>query len=287
MAKDVKYIFNTYYNLLPSLVDNLNDMCSANYSTLDYVNKLQIYFITQKLKKSDVETMDEIGFYARLDKELKKKVVPIKFKILNPNVKSFNKDNYEEHEYSYQRMRDENVKKYLFPKDINSGINIDVIKEKQKEYIKNCIAVNSVDYDAAKTAYLTNNKTNSKYKSFTNDYNIYEKPGDGEIYKSNDYFRLNIKEDKIIENEIVLTCDDLYYFENKKDQDSVLNTGMYGFVLSYKDALNDDYKENFHGDCPDGMFEIPIMLYLYAKPTYSNYNKIKLVFNVNGLFGVV
>ena len=83
--------------------------------------------------------------------------------------------------------------------------------DESKEYLKNCNATGSMDYDAAKTAYLANIKTDSKYKSFTNDYDIYEKPRhDGsippEIYKSNDYFRLNVKEDKIIENEMESSC---------------------------------------------------------------------------------
>lgn len=282
MAKDVKYIFNTYLRLIPSVLEELKKFCGHDPKSFDYSKYLNVYLITQRLVKNDIIGLDEwednyiFNFHKRLLNNYEDKIKSIDFRLINLNEKTFNKDNYEEHEYSYQRMRDVNVKKILFPAQDT---------DESKEYLKNCNATGSIDYDAAKTAYLANIKTDSKYKSFTNDYDIYEKPRrDGsippEIYKSNDYFRLNVKEDKIIENEIVLLCDDLSY--SNKNADSPLNTGVYGFLLTYGCKPKDEKLES-----EIKYLEFPMMLYQYAKPTYSNYNKIKLVFNVNGLFGVV
>jgi len=317
MAKDIKYIFNSYIQILPSMVSVFKTLCNVE-SVLDYKKYLNVYFIVQRMNSKEIKSLDKFSpfneyrfFYSdgtpvqyvgepyegeellsvrtkeKLEfQNIKNKIKHIDFKLLNLNEKTFNKDSFEEHEYSYQRLRDINVKHILFSKYSSDA-----------KLTNNCLAKKSCDFMAAKNSYQNNQKTNSKYLSFVNDYRIAEKrKSDGtyepEVYKSNDYFRLGIDENKIIENEIVLVCDDLQYFENTKDQndeeknDQILNTGVYGFLLTYKAKISDNQLDNFKVSFGTE-FEVPIMLYQYAKPTYSNYNKIKLVFNVNGLFGVV
>ena len=272
MAKESRRIFNTYLHYLPGMVGTFNELCGTTYNTLQYDKNIKIYFITQKLSETDIDSLDKENFYDNISDDLGKKVRLInEFKLLNVNEKTFDKDTLEESEYSYQRMNDVDIKTLLFPGET----------ENTDEYIKDCIAINSIDYADAKSAYNSDHTDDKKYKAFINDYSI-----TSDKYNHNEYTRLDVKEDKITNNEIVIYCDDLKYFK-RNDADTILSTGIYGFLISYKDTVTDKIYNSDREKYSKRTFEIPMMLYQFRKPTFSNYNKIKLVFNVNGLFGVV
>lgn len=206
----------------------------------------------------------------------------VKFKLINVNESSFNKDNLEESEHTYQELRQESVLPYIFSGPRHRGYMYDNSKYS--------IIRNSVDYNTAQTYYNmidSDNRSNitvddntnedksvqkSKYLALLNQYNInYDESHvrKGE-YDSSEFFRLKVDEDTIIESETVVKCDDFQYFEPDASE-SKLSKGVYGFLLTY---------------AKDESTEVPMMVYEFAKPVFSNYNKIRLVFNANGLFGV-
>ena len=259
MAKAIKYIFKCYMASLPSMAANYDKWIGTKYGILNYKKNLNVYFITQQLNEAEItKELEHPNFNEYISEDLKKKIRSVNFKLLNVNEVTFDKDTFEEPEYSYQRMHDTDVKDILFTDKAYEA----------KEYLKDCKATDSIDFDAARASYHAD-KSDKKYDAFINDYSI---TNNG--YNSNAYFRLGVKEDKVISSEIVLVCDDLQYFEN--DVVDVLNSGIYGFLITYKDKSD-----------KSGIVEVPMFLYQYARPTFSNYNKIKLAFNVNGLFGVV
>ncbi len=261
MASDIKVVFKTFISMLGKDAYTMN---------IDYSKNIKVYFITSNVSEEKINAVKDVKINSinDLNQRLKTKnadpdiVKEVTFKLLNLQEKTFNKDTFEESEYSYQHLLNDDVKKYLFPKNDAAGNKI------YEEYLKKCNATGSIDYNTSRASY-NGDKTNKKYQAFINDYNI-----TSDEYNSSEYFRLGVKEDQIIENEIVLECDDLQYFETEKRDNattSILSTGVYGFVLAYVNNTT----------------ETPMILYKFARPTYSNYNKIKIAFNANGLFGVI
>lgn len=257
MAKDVKYFSNCF----------IKECGSSELQFGKDINKINVYFMIEPI--SDDELKKLINEQSIIKNTAFKKV---KFKLLNINEASFNKDTLEESNHTYQELLNESVLKYIFTTKItyNDGTG-------KYDASKDIAIRTALDYPSAQQYYnesKNDNENEYKYRSLLNDYGInfneYNiKEGN---YRSSEFINLGIKEKTIIENEIILKCDDLQYFENSENSEHVLKYGIYGFLLTYSKNDND---------------EIPMLVYKFANCTYSNYNKIKLVFNANGLFGVV
>ena len=248
-------IFNEYISKLGLGVFN-----GIKYSDLDVWAIIKPLEFSQDIKKLDDKTILEKVY--KKTNEIYDNVRQIKnFKLLNVNEKTFNKDTLEDSEHTYQEMRDENIQNYIFDDD-------------KETYSKYSQVKNSIDYEYLKNDEANRNTQNPKYNAFISDFDI-SKSG----YRKSDFTRLNVKEDQIIESEVTVNADDFVYTENNSS-DKILNHGIYGFLLTIT-------KRNYNLQPRYQLQTTPVMIYLFDKPTYSNYNKFKLVFNANGLFGVV
>lgn len=237
----------------------------------DY-SKLNVYFMISSVSNDQLKHLINTEDAVINDAWFRK----VNFRLLNVSEANYNKDTFEESSHTYQEMRNESVIEYAFSNENDS----------KYDNSKDSIIRQSIDYNDASMFYVSNydpevandRQNKSKYLSLLSEYGVSHDDIDVKrgYYRSAEFFRLNIKEDRVIENEIVLKCDDLQYFEasGQADDDKIespLSRGVYGFLLTYTAANK----------------EIPMLAYRFAKPTYSNYNRIKFVFNVNGLFGVV
>jgi hypothetical protein len=236
------------------IVENITDKEIADYDTS---NDNLYSYISNALTYNAQSYKDTVNSkYESINAMYGDMIKHVKFKLLDTTKKTYNKDTLAEPINSYEMMHNKSVEEFVF-NDSNAS--------------KHCQAKNSHNYSTAKSVYengSTNDYDECVYNSFKIDFGISSE------YRHADYTRLNIDETPVRENEIVIICSDLTYFEDGTSEDAVLNNGIYGFVLKYTITVGND------------SYDIPIMLYKFAKPTFSNYNKIKLVFNANGLFGV-